>query len=206
MCPPPLLPPLPLLLLRLHFNFHFVINFWFLSTFNALPPRNSGNLTLNRVQKRLSRRLHTNPSNPTPTPTPIWDDLNRYVPLRSHVAYGSSSRAQLKLDPSSWKGACAASCDLQPGLRVPCSMFHVPCSMFDRVSAVFLLLLRAALAVALLLQHWGEGAEPVRGCCSLPSAKLKQNMRFVCLQADSGVCPGKGNYSAKEGILARVGK
>lgn len=123
MCPFPLLPPLPLLLLRLHFNFHFVINFWFLSTFNALPPRNSGNLTLNRVQKRLSRRLHTNPSNPTPTP--IWDDLNRYVPLRSHVAYGSSSRAQLKLDPSSWKGACAASFDLQPGSSVTCSMFHV---------------------------------------------------------------------------------
>lgn len=132
-------PPLPLpLLLRLHFNFHFVINFWFLSTFNALPPRNSGNLTLNRVQKRLSRR--------DCIPTRLTR-LQLRLRLQSETILTVTFRCVLTLLTAAvralnWSSIPRAG--QAPALPAStCNQvweFHVPCSIWDvrsRVSCFF---------------------------------------------------------------------
>lgn len=134
--------------------------------------------------------MHTNPSS-----TDFNCQLTRISnSLRSltrsstirFVAFCSSSRAQLKLKLKLFQLVRRLRC-----LLCSFATFGVS-SMFDRVSAVFLLFV-VELAVALF-------ACSARTNLLEVSAKLKQNMRFVCSTVDSGHCAGRVRDSVRERV------
>lgn len=130
--------------------------------------------------------MHTNPSSTdfNVQLTPISNSLRSLT----HDLCRSVSLRSVAVRALNWSwsffnlyGACAACfVRLQPG------------SLFDRVSAVFFVV---ALAVALFAGNVCKNLLEV-------SAKLKQNMRFVCTTVDSRDCAGRVGDSERVGILA----